>query len=601
MDKDIEAALPRGVNWPILAGYRLTRLQRRIEAVLVTPGAVLVFGRDRTQAQAGAIDLADFHSGCAGVPVLPVALLQGERVTAQAPLLLAGASPVIACTRLLLPGLLAQVADFPAVPGFEPAAWESAAYRPVPGLMEAACRLYARHDEARLLLATSGRGELARTRLAASAAIHRAREEGERVAVFITGRPGAGKTLCGLDLAFEPGAGAAFLTGNPALLHVLRAALVRDAGGRGLAANAARQRVEAVVQPLHRFRDHYAATHGPPSDRILVIDEAQRCWTAEYAIRKSRNRAQPLHDSEPALLLDTMARHDGWCALVCLIGGGQEIHAGEGGLAEWGRALAERPAWRVHAPPVMAIDPRQCLPRLSGLRVDADLHLGRPVRAWRAPRLVAWVDAVLASDSLEARRIAGRDLPVWITRSLDALRGAVRARPGQRSGLVASAAGRRLRAEGLGGLLWHQDEDAVARWFLDDWPDIRSGDALEMAGTEFGVQGLELDRVGVCWDADLVRTADGAAWQARAFRATAWTLPRDATVLANKLNAYRVLLTRARQATCVWVPRGDPRDPTRDPARYDAIAAFLTACGARALDEAAAQDHDQTVPEPTLL
>ncbi len=601
--RDAVRSVPGAERWVLLSDYRLPRLGLAIPAVVVTPAAVLVFAPDRAAAGAAALDLADFHEGCRGVPVLPVALLRGERVVAQRPLPLAGAAPPLACTRLLLPGLLRWVATFPPCPGLDPAEWARAAYRPVPALMRAAAQLYASHDDARLLLASTGRGGLDRARRAVSAVLAEGRAAGDRRIVFVTGDPGAGKTLCGLDLAFAPESGAAFLTGNPALLHVLRAALVRDAASRGLSPRAARQRVEAVVQPLHAFRDHHLPRPGAPPDRVLVIDEAQRCWTGDYARRKTRNRGIALSASEPAHLLDILARHEGWCAVVCLLGGGQEIHAGEGGLATWGEALATRPSWRAFAPPgaLAAADPRQRLPSTPSVTPDPALHLAEPVRAYRDPHWTGWVDAVLANDADLARRFAAGGVPVRLTRSLDALRSALRGRPGRRCGLVASSGGRRLRAEGLGGLLPHQDEDAVARWFLDDWPDVRSADALEVAATEFGVQGLELDRVGVCWDLDLARTPDGAAWQPRAFRATAWISPRSSEALSNKYNAYRVLLTRARERTIIWVPRGDARDPTRDPARYDSVAAFLQRCGVPRLDESAFADQDAPMPLPTLL
>lgn len=581
--------------------YSIPRLGRRIEHVLVTDRAVLVFG---AEAEAAAIDLADFHEGCRNVPVIPVIMVPGERVVLQRPLPFAGAARPVRCTPLLLPLLLEQVAAFPPVPGFDPACWAKAAYRPVPGLIDAACRLYARHDVAALLLTNSVRGDLVRTQAAIRTALAEAQAQAAKLVVFVTGAPGAGKTLCGLDLAFAPNSGAVFLTGNPALLHVLRAALVRDAAARGLAAPAARQRVEACVQALHHVRDHHLAIAGPPAERIWVIDEAQRCWTEPYARRKTQNRAQPLQASEPATLLDAMARHEGFAAIVCLLGGGQEIHAGEGGLAAWGQALAARPAWCAIAPnaALRAQDPRQRLAAEPGLHLDPRLHLGAAVRAWRSPRLVRWVGAVLAGDATAARA-AAHDIPVRITRSLAHMQATLRAtRTGRAkaasAGLVASSAARRLRAEGLGGLLWHQDEDAVASWFLEPWPDIRSADALEVAGTEFGVQGLELDHVGLCWDLDLVR--ERGAWMARAFRATAWTVPRDPEALSNRLNAYRVLLTRARRSTIIWVPRGDAQDPTRPPDRYDAIAAFLAECGALPLDPAGGS-VEPAMPEPMLL
>jgi hypothetical protein len=191
--------------------------------------------------------------------------------------------------------------------------------------------------------------------------------------------------------------------------------------------------------------------------------------------------------------------------------------------------------------------------------------------------------------------------PFQLTRSLNDLRNVLRCRGTRQSGLLASSQARRLRAEGLGSVLPHQDEDAVAHWFLSRWPDIRSADALEVVATEFCVQGLELDHAGVCWDADLVRTIDATAWQVRSLRGSAWTVARRAEAVSNRLNAYRVLLTRARFGTVIWVPYGDGRDRTRDPARYQAVAEYLLACGAVPLDAAPPPAEDDTMHEQVLL
>ena len=174
-------------------------------------------------------------------------------------------------------------------------------------------------------------------------------------------------------------------------------------------------------------------------------------------------------------------------------------------------------------------------------------------------------------------------MPFSLTRDLAVLRARLRraCRGTRRAGLLCSSGARRLRAEGLGATLAHDDPAATARWFLDRFPDVRASDALEVCATEFFAQGLELDAVGLCWDTDLLW--DGAAWQARAFRGTAWTRPRAALKLQNKLNAYRVLLTRARYETVIWVPVGDPNDVSRAPALFDALADYLLRCGAHRL------------------
>ncbi len=605
----LRAAQPGG--WRVVLGLHLLRLGRRIDAVLVRDGAVVAVrlcpdacanAADRAEAEAAALDLADFHSGCGGLPVIPLVLAAAGPARPTRPLPLAGAAPVIEATRLLLPAVLQDIAALCPPCGNNPADWHDAPYRPVPSLVGAACALYARHDVAALLQAQAGQGGLGAAADAVGNAVQQAKRDRAKAVVFVTGAPGAGKTLLGLNLAFA-GSGAAFLTGNPALVHVLREALVRDASARGAQRRGAQQRVAGVIQALPAFRDHHIQQPGPPPERLVVIDEAQRCWGGAHAVSKTRNRPVPLRDSEPGHLLDAMGRHDGWAVLVCLAGGGQEIHDGEGGLAAWCAALATRPGWRIAGPPSHTSDPRQRLDAPSAAW-DPRLHLAAPVRAIRAPHAHAWVDAVLAGDAGAARAIAASGgAPFQITRSLGLMRRSLRAGPGgsalRRAGLVGSSGARRLRAEGLGAVLLHQDEDAVARWFLDAWPDIRSSEALEVLATEFCVQGLELDRVGLCWDADLVRVA--GAWQARSFRASAWTLCRTAEACSNRVNAYRVLLTRARHGTIIWVPQGDTRDRTRDPTLYDGVAEHLLSCGAAPLDEAVAAVDTAPVLQPELL
>ncbi len=603
-------------GWHVVLGLRLLRLGRQVDAVLIRDGAVLALRLrpdaraalpgDRRAAEDAALDLADFHVGCRGLPVIPVLVVGSGHVSHARPLPIAGAARVVEATRLLLPGVLRDLAALCPPRGNDPAAWHAAPYRPVPSLIGAACALYARHDVSALLQAQAGHGGLAAAAGAVAAAVQAARRDGAHVVVFVTGAPGAGKTLLGLNLAFAGEDGAAFLTGNPSLVHVLREALVRDAAARGGDRRAARRRVSAVIQVLPAFRDHHASGPDAPAERLVVIDEAQRCWNAAHAVSKTRNRAVPLRDSEAGHLLDAMGRHAGWAAIVCLVGGGQEIHDGEGGLAAWGTALARRPGWRVaaagwRAAAGMADDPRQRLD-VPGVGWDPRLHLAAPVRAIGTPQAAAWVDAVLAGDADTAQALAAGGAAFQVTRSLDAMRWALRGGVGQgtrRAGLVGSSGARRLRAEGLGAVLAHQDEDAVARWFLDSPPDMRGSGALEVLATEFCVQGLELDRIGLCWDGDLVRV--GGAWVARRCRGSAWTLARSAEARSNRINAYRVLLTRARHGTVIWVPRGDARDPTRSPALYDGVAEYLLHCGALVLAEAAPADDIAACLQPELL
>ena len=603
MEFDELASLYGASHWGFYPQFRLRPGRACAALTIVTPRAVLVLDHDRTRVAAAALDLADFHGGCRHAPVLPILVTSRARASTL-PLPLPGAGSVQETTLALLPGLVQEiVARFPPA-AIDVAGWAAAPYQPVPGLMEAAALLYARHDVLALAQGSAGPDGVRRTSRAILRAVHDALAAGRKQIVFVTGAPGAGKTVCGLDVAFTPGLGAAFLTGNPTLVHVLRGALVRDAGAHGRASSmgrrAAQQRVDAVIQALPAFRDRGVATAVPPSQRVLVIDEAQRCWTGPYAIAKTHAAPHPLTQSEPLHVLDTMARHTGAAVVVCLLGGGQEIHAGEGGLASWGDALAARPAWHALAPPdaLDHADPRQRLAALPRLTLDPDLALRHAIRALRRPHEGAWANAVLAHDAAAARAIATRHGAPGLTRCLHMLRRVLRA-AGPSRGLVASSGARRLRAEGLGAVLPHQDADAVQRWFLDTWPDIRSAAALETVATEFSVQGLELDHTGVCWDADWMTGGD--AWLARQFRGHAWTVLHRAEAQSNRRNAYRVLLTRARRSTVIWMPRGCLLDHTRAPRLYDATARFLLDCGATDLDEAAAPADTAAMADPVLL
>ena len=301
--------------------------------------------------------------------------------------------------------------------------------------------------------------------------------------------------------------------------------------------------------------------------------------------RKSNRR-----DSEAGLFLDIMARHRDFAVIVALVGNGQEINTGEAGLATWGEALARRPDWQIVAPAdvIGHTDPARRLfdTPPSSLTIDPRLHLDVSLRQIRADAASAWIDAVLTGDEDTARRIAETDagLPFLLSRSLTETRAALRhlARGTRRAGLVCSAGARRLRPEGLSCDFPHLDAKTVANWFLQNWPeDVRASDALELPATQFACQGLELDYVGLCWDSDLIRQPGTAPWQARSFKGTRWQISRRPEEIAWRVNTYRVLLSRARYETVIFVPEGAPDDATRPPATYDAIADFLTRCGAR--------------------
>ena len=618
-----DAVVARGGEaWTLGFEYELLRLEKRIDAVVLTPRAILVLefkGEGFTdaalrQAEDYALDLRDFHAGSRAHPIVPVvvsALAPDPGLPVQPPLLWDGVVPPLRATPATLARLLAWLDGAlpePRLP-LDGAAWLAAPYRPVPGIVEAATMLYARNGVAAIAAARADAANLTRTAEAIGRALAEARRDGARVAVFVSGIPGAGKTLCGLNAVFGAARaeGAAFLSGNTPLVAVLREALARDAAARGECGRAeAARRVRAAVQNVHNFLAEHATdpSRAPPPERVIVFDEAQRAWNAAQATRDTRRRAAVLTASEPAHALEIMARVPGWSAIVALIGQGQEINTGEAGMAEWGRCLAADGRWRAVAAPraLGARDPVQRLAEapVPWLRLDPALDLAVPIRSVRSAAAAPWVDALLDGRFAEARRVAEAEpegVPFLVTRDLAALRAALRrlARGERRAGILRSAGARRLRAEGFGEEV---SGDAVPDWFLRAWPDVRASDALEAGATEYACQGLELDVAGLAWGGDFLAAPGG--WRPRRFVGTAWQEVRQPRERDFLRNTYRVLLTRARYETVVWVPRGDALDRTRDPGELDAVAARLLDAGARPLGDAT-PPRPAGDPQPALL
>ncbi|WP_160123487.1 DNA/RNA helicase domain-containing protein [Rhodovarius lipocyclicus] len=581
-------------DWHIALEYDLLRLEKRIDAVILTDRAILCLEfklNDRSpaalaEAEDYALDLRDFHAGSRTHPIVPILVTGGAPFPLPQPsLLLDAVWQPIPCIPAQLADTIAHIQRQALPKPLDGAAWLAAPYRPVPQIIEAATMLFARHGVAEIAAAGADRASLTRTSQAIADGIEAARQSGERVVIFVTGVPGAGKTLCGLNTVFGAARadGAAFLTGNMPLVAVLRAALAQDAIGREKLPRAeAERRVKTALQNVHRFLEDGAGGTGFPPERVIVFDEAQRAWDEAKAIRGSQNRPSRLSMSEPAHCLEIMSRRPGWAVVVALIGQGQEINTGEAGVQEWGQVIP-RFGWRALAAP-------GALPSAPWLRENPDLALTIPIRSLRSEATAAWVDAVLRGEAAEARAMG--EQPFFLTRSLDAMRHSLRAaaRGTRRAGLLRSSGAKRLRAEGLAAEV---SADEVPNWFLMRWPDVRASDALEAAATEYACQGLELDLAGLAWGGDFLRTR--GAWAARRFIGTAWQADRKEFHFVR--NTYRVLLTRARAETIIWVPPGDPADPTRPPAEMDAIADFLAACGARPLQPAAHAPQ----PVPALL
>ena len=327
----------------------------------------------------------------------------------------------------------------------------------------------------------------------------------------------------------------------------------------------------------------------PPPEHVTIFDEAQRAWnlakTADFMQRK-KGRAG-FRQSEPDFLISCLDRHLDWAVIVCLVGGGQEINTGEAGIAEWLDVVRTTyPEWHVHLSSQLtgseygasgAIAAMEGNPRVH---IDDDLHLGVSMRSFRAEHVSDFVKQVLDLEVEAAAalyRAFATNFPLVMTRSVDSARRWLRhqARGSERYGLVVSSQALRLKPHAIDV---RSPVDPV-NWFLNDREDVRSSYYLEDVATEFQVQGLELDWVGVVWDADFRHQPAG--WQHHAFVGDRWQHIHKLDRRLYLKNAYRVLLTRARQGMVIVVPHGEPEDPTRNPAFYDGTYRYLQSIGIR--------------------
>ena len=476
--------------------------------------------------------------------------------------------------------------------------WEAGRYRPTPTIIEAASALYGSHSVAELSRSDAGEKNLARTSVAISNLIERAKSERKKAICFITGVPGAGKTLVGLDVATshmdsDSDLHSVYLSGNGPLVSVLREALARDkvarmkSIGEKLRKGEAKKAVEAFIQNVHHFRDAYLADPKPPVDHVVIFDEAQRAWTKEQTTQfMARKKGRPnFNRSEPEFLISCLDRHPDWAVIVCLVGGGQEINTGEAGIGEWLNAMHDHfREWEVHISPHIhdseygagkALD---LFKERSNVIFNEDLHLAISMRSFRAEHVSSFVKHLLDRDIEQAREILKQvndRYPITITRDLTRAKQWLRqkARGNERFGIVVSSQAQRLKPHAIDV---KSPMDPI-HWFLDDKDDVRSSYYLEDVATEFHVQGLELDWACVVWDADLRYTEDD--WEYKSFVGNKWQrikLPDRQMYLKN---AYRVLLTRARQGMVIVIPPGDDLDPTRDSSFYDPIFNYLKELG----------------------
>jgi hypothetical protein len=633
--KELSRIQPAALHWALLLEYPIPGRQKRIDAVVLTPNGIIVIefksgdeasSAARWQTREYCWNLRDFHRESRGValaPVLCVAEL-GQHTNSellefsdrhQLMLDLQTCNPAGLTSTLIR--AFEQLQSHPKR-NFNLEQWDRSPVQPTPSVIEFAQQIFGGHDVREIAHSTSDNTDAALDRV--RMAMIEARRESKRIICFVTGVPGAGKTLVGLNVAYRAemvqaaGGLVCFASGNKPLLDVLKTALVRNRS-RG-----ARQRREVshdLTAPVQDVHDYVRITlssgkvQAPPFQAI-VFDEAQRVWDAEKLLdglttRKRRlqlnqeqiDRIRSQGNSEPELLLSLMERCPNWCVVVALVGGGQEIHTGEAGLGAWGKALAGRNnPWSVWASND-ALDGgvgsagqklfSSDVPNGVNVFRHDDLHLSVSKRCFRAEHYAEWVNHVVNGNAESACELATElaEFPVFVTRDLNKARELIRCHAdiGLRCGLLASSGAVRLRADGIEVSPEFRGGIKFPDWFLRPTGDIRSSSQLEVAATEFECQGLELDWCCVCWGGDFLVGPTSNNWQFKRLRspggtAPRWNLEEDTAVCEFVRNKYRVLLTRARTGVVIFVPRGSNSDSTHSPAGFNATAEFLRRCGA---------------------
>lgn len=588
----------------IIFEYTIPRMGKRVDVVVLFKNIVFIleFKCGDTEYRLSAVDQVDDYAldlrnfqkeshnkllvpilVATRAPKLPIRLIEHERIL----------EPLLCNTENIREAII-TVAQRYKEADFDYEMWENSEYLPTPTIVEAAQALYRGHNVHDITRSDAGAENLTVTTGAINKIIEYSKANRRKSICFVTGVPGAGKTLVGLNVAIErsnaeKGEHAVFLSGNFPLVNVLQEALARDKVEQckqkniKLSKQEALRNTSAFIQIIHKYRDSFVGNSHVPPEKVAIFDEAQRAWTHEMIAKfmSQKKKVEEFELSEPEFLISTMDRHKDWAVIICLIGGGQEINTGEAGLPEWFDSLRRAfPHWDVYVTPQLNDTEyrrdRQWKAMLSGLNVieDKNLHLSTSVRSFRTPDLAAFVKAVLDVDREKAKELyknIKEKYPILLTRNLSEAKDWVKSkcRGTTRYGLLASSGALRLKPEGI----FVKNDVAVENWFLNGKDDVRSSYYLEDVVTEFDIQGLELDYTIIAWDIDF--RFENGRWEYYNFIGNKWAQIANPDGRLYLKNAYRVLLTRARQGMAIFVPQGNDADSTRKHRYYDGIYNYL--------------------------
>ncbi len=592
--------------------YSIPRMGKRIDVVLVIGSAIFVLefkvGEKDFPSYAidqvwdYALDLKNFHETSHNSYIAPVLIATNAKVSAAIIAVTSHNDKLlipIKCNEELLSQVLFDVLRFSDGSEINPTHWETGRYQPTPSIIEAAMALYGGHSVDEISRSDASAINLSQTSDAVSEIIQFSKQNSVKSICFVTGVPGAGKTLVGLNIATkhinkDNDMYSVFLSGNGPLVSILREALARDKVlrekelGHKVKKGEVMSEVKMFIQNVHNFRDEgLIDLQKPPIEHVALFDEAQRAWDLQQTANfMQRKRAQAnFQISEPEFLISCLDRHPDWAVVVCLVGGGQEINTGEAGISEWIESLERSfPDWYIYISPRLTDSEYGTEKVLEKIRAHQkviykeELHLAVSMRSFRAEHVSLLVKQLLDLQVDEARETLEKiqdKYPIVITRDLTKAKQWLKtqARGSERYGIVVSSQAERLKPHAIDV---KSPVDPI-HWFLDGKDDVRSSYYLEDVVTEFQVQGLELDWACVTWDADFRYTKNG--WEHCSFVGNKWNRIRKPERQKYLKNAYRVLLTRARQGMVIVVPSGDKEDHTRKSEFYDPIFEYLLEIG----------------------
>ena len=596
----------------VIFEYTIPRVGGRIDNVVLLNGNIFVLefkvgneaylGSAATQARTYAIDLANFHEESHNKTIIPV-LIATDAPDRESEInkYKDNVYDVIYTNG----SNLTQIFDkFEGLfnKQIQLDSWLNSRYVPTPTIIEAAEILYNNHS-VNEISQNEAAENLTKTSAAVQRIIEYSKQNHQKSICFITGVPGAGKTLAGLNIAIENQKTtgkdySCFLTGNQPLVYVLRETLARDDNNRtGISISEARTKVESFIQIIHKFRDESLTNLDiPPADNVVIFDEAQRAWQQKQLSKFMQEKKIPvlntlsdekrhkiLSMSEPELLIEYMNRHQDWAVVVCLVGGGQDINRGEAGIQEWFDSLRRSyPDWKVYVSNKITEEEYvgnssfdKLIKGLDCKTID-ELHLSISLRSFRSEKVASFVHHLLNNEKEQAAEIykeIKKVYPICMTRDLKTAKQWIKWKTegkNCRYGLIASSQAKRLRAEGI----WVECKCTPEKWFLEGKNDIKSSYFMEEVATEFDIQGLEIDYALVGWDADY--RYENGYFECYKSNGSKWQKINKEDNRRYLKNAYRVLLTRAREGFVIFIPKGDSSDNTRKCRYYDELWAYLS-------------------------